>query len=271
MKEINQDPIYDGFETHDEARPIELYKMWNDTTSRYFNSSDVTVTISGIDYIPTEIKRDSIEFDSDLNANKVNVTAGALTDPVINYIASNPVETYWITINRLHRDHPDQFQQPIFYGFINNISYKGVVAQVTCVDITYLLDRKVPRERYQVNCNNILFDDLCGLSSGSYRKVTTVASVSDNGLVITLNGALVGTDLYKYGWAESGEHKTQVISNTLYTVSVRVPITGLATSDAITVYYGCDKTHSTCTSKFSNQANFFGFPYIPARNPALRI
>ena len=36
-----------------------------------------------------------------------------------------------------------------------------------------------------------------------------------------------------------------------------------AAGDSFTVYAGCDHTQNTCAARFSNLANFRGFPYVP--------
>ena len=36
-----------------------------------------------------------------------------------------------------------------------------------------------------------------------------------------------------------------------------------AAGDALTVYAGCDHTPATCAARFSNLANFRGFPFVP--------
>jgi len=49
------------------------------------------------------------------------------------------------------------------------------------------------------------------------------------------------------------------------------PPSGWAASDAVTLYAGCDRKHSTCRDKFDNMANFGGFPLHPERNPLLDL
>ena len=50
-------------------------------------------------------------------------------------------------------------------------------------------------------------------------------------------------------------------------VLLRYPFPGLETGDTVTVYPGCDKKMATCRDKFSNQARFGGFPWIPSTSP----
>ena len=40
----------------------------------------------------------------------------------------------------------------------------------------------------------------------------------------------------------------------------------IAVGDAFTVTAGCDKLFATCQSRFSNSANFRGFPHIPGND-----
>jgi hypothetical protein len=50
----------------------------------------------------------------------------------------------------------------------------------------------------------------------------------------------------------------------------RIPLQSTPTpGDTFTVYQGCDHTPGTCASKFSNLANFRGFPYVPPPQMAI--
>jgi hypothetical protein len=41
----------------------------------------------------------------------------------------------------------------------------------------------------------------------------------------------------------------------------------LSVGDAVTIYPGCDGSYATCLNKFANLKNFFGFPFMPNKNP----
>ena len=43
----------------------------------------------------------------------------------------------------------------------------------------------------------------------------------------------------------------------------------VAAGDAFTISAGCDKQFATCKSRFANQANFRGFPYMPGNDTVL--
>jgi hypothetical protein len=42
---------------------------------------------------------------------------------------------------------------------------------------------------------------------------------------------------------------------------------GLAAGTTVTLFPGCDHTLATCSGKFSNTANYGGFPFMPTKNP----
>ncbi|NCB04172.1 MAG: hypothetical protein EOM69_01445, partial [Clostridia bacterium] len=44
---------------------------------------------------------------------------------------------------------------------------------------------------------------------------------------------------------------------------LEAPLRAIAVGDDFTVTAGCDKRAETCSGKFSNIANFRGFPHIP--------
>jgi uncharacterized phage protein (TIGR02218 family) len=51
------------------------------------------------------------------------------------------------------------------------------------------------------------------------------------------------------------------------TVTLSSVLPGLAVGSAFEAFAGCDRSFSTCQSKFGNALNFGGFPWIPAKNP----
>jgi hypothetical protein len=48
---------------------------------------------------------------------------------------------------------------------------------------------------------------------------------------------------------------------------LQYPAQGLAVGAAVDMYAGCDRTLNTWHNRFSNAANFGGFPWIPQKNP----
>jgi hypothetical protein len=51
------------------------------------------------------------------------------------------------------------------------------------------------------------------------------------------------------------------------TITLLVPIAGLTAGQAVSAFRGCARTYAECLSPFNNLVNFWGFPWIPERNP----
>ena len=51
---------------------------------------------------------------------------------------------------------------------------------------------------------------------------------------------------------------------------LEAPVRAVTEGDGFTIHAGCDKRIETCSAKFSNVANFRGFPHIPGQDTILR-
>jgi uncharacterized phage protein (TIGR02218 family) len=90
-------------------------------------------------------------------------------------------------------------------------------------------------------------------------NLTQADTYFDNGQLVFNFGANNGHVVAVKAYLNSG--------GTVYFV---VPLPALPTAgDTFTIYPGCDKTQATCASKFSNLANFGGFPYVPVPETAI--
>ena len=137
---------------------------------------------------------------------------------------------------------------------------------------------QMPRNIYQANCLNSLFDADCGLSRSSFAVAGTDSGGSSTtiimcslsqptsffnmGYVVWNTGMLAGLKRTIKGyWQGSPGNGNFAIYNPL----PNAPASG----DQMTLYPGCDKTLSTCQSKFSNQTKFRGMPFIPVPETAI--
>ena len=132
---------------------------------------------------------------------------------------------------------------------------------------TEALATLLPRNRYQPGCIHTVYDSGCGLSRSSFGSSSTVLASSTN---ILLNCGLSNAASYFdrgyvqfVGGALDGVRRT-VKSYTPGAITLFSPLPSVPVVSAVfSAYAGCDKTQATCTSKFSNVAQFRGAPYIP--------
>lgn len=161
----------------------------------------------------------------------------------------------------------------MFSGRISTYELGRTVARVKVKSDIELLNVKMPRNLYQPGCLHTLYDTGCGLSKAALGAATTAASGStrqvlncglaqaagyfDQGAVTFTSGANNGVTRNVKSYAPG-------------VVTLSYPLPSLpSVGDGFTAYPGCDKKQATCSSKFSNLANFRGFPYVPVPETVL--
>lgn len=128
------------------------------------------------------------------------------------------------------------------------------------------LQVQIPRSIYQASCLNVLYGPDCKVNRASFARASTVVTRTlsritcglsqvdgyfNNGYIVFTSGALAGSRCTVKAYYPG--------QFTLYNPLPSLPAIG----DAFTVYPGCDKALATCGAKFSNSANFRGYPFIP--------
>lgn len=139
-----------------------------------------------------------------------------------------------------------------------------------------LLNQDLPRNICQTNCINSLYDSGCTLNKTSFSASASALVTSTTSTIkATLAGA---TGIYNLGFMTFTSGPNAGVSRTVKshtagspaTISLISPFPNVpGIGDTFTIYQGCDKKQSTCSSKFSNLANFRGFPYIPENTTAV--
>ena len=62
----------------------------------------------------------------------------------------------------------------------------------------------------------------------------------------------------------------EIASGVVTITLLEAPVRAVAGGNAFTIRAGCDKRSATCAAKFSNIANFRGFPHIPGQDAVVR-
>ena len=164
----------------------------------------------------------------------------------------------------------------VFTGRVGEIDPKRNEIKITVRSDLELLQQLMPRNVYQPGCVHTLYDAGCTLLASTFAVSGTVASGSTTQLVNTTSLAQAT------GYFDLGKIKftSGALNGLTFTVKTYVhgspstvapiapfpaaPVAG----DTFTIYPGCDKTESTCSSKFANLAHFKAFPFIPAPEAA---
>ena len=154
-----------------------------------------------------------------------------------------------------------------FHGLVATIDNIGRLScKMTVKSMLNKLAVDMPRDIWQPGCLNTLYDGLCTLvksangASGAVGASPTLTFIPWSGSTATIYAQ--GTITFESG-ANVGVSRT-VQQSTSTGLTLSRPLDYLpAVGDGFVVYHGCDKTMATCQSRFSNLANFRGFPFVP--------
>lgn len=164
----------------------------------------------------------------------------------------------------------------VFNGRVGEIDTERTKITFNINGFTELFNQPIPRNVYQANCLNTLYDTACTLNQASFAVSGTISSGSTG---IALNcGLSQATDYFTLGKMKftSGVNSNLWRTIQQYThgspsiININIPFyTAPSNGDTFTIYPGCDKTITTCTNKFSNLVNFRGLPFIPENSTAI--
>jgi uncharacterized phage protein (TIGR02218 family) len=160
----------------------------------------------------------------------------------------------------------------LFWGQAGPISSSRSQVSIEVQSDMVRLQAQFPRNVYQPGCLHSLFDTGCTLNRASYVQTGTVVagstSTNVNISVVQANGYFdLGTITFTSG-PNSGLSRLvkHHASNAVLLISP-LPTAPLA-GNTFSIVPGCDKTQSTCATKFSNAVNFRGFPSVPSPESA---
>ena len=157
---------------------------------------------------------------------------------------------------------------------IGDVTRAGGAFRAELRRMTHRLDQ-VQGRIYGRRCDAMLGDGRCkvNLDSPAYRREGAVAAVLGETRLRVTGLDAAATGFYRYGvfrfaaGANAGhvcdieDHRKE---DGAVTLSLWLPPpVPLAVGDTFTVTAGCDKSFATCGEKFSNRANFQGFPHMP--------
>lgn len=258
-------------------QPAELYHFWNNYNDYYLTSLDSAITYNANEYTPAVINRSGTQHSSDLTVSEITIDVHYLSDEASEYITSAPIDQTWLTITKVFTDQSPLEGIVYFFGVIDSVSFKGQKATIKASGVEKILRNAFPKYRYQPRCNHKLFSTGCGVNAASYGITRTVTELSADGITVVVNSLNYEDNYFALGYIKPANYSERMIVEQVgRQLTLRSAIPGLAVGNSISMYPGCDKSPSTCESKYNNLGNpaldrFLGFIYIPNDNPATWI
>lgn len=166
-------------------------------------------------------------------------------------------------------------------GAIGQVRRGRMIFVAEVRSMAHVLQQTVGRV-YQATCDAALGDGRCkvNLESSTFKGIGSVVSLQRSRAFIA-----AGLDAFDDGWfslgtvewtsgANSGRRaevlRHSKISGVVTIILLEEPVRAIAEGDSFVIRAGCDKRVSTCRAKFSNVANFRGFPHIPGQDAVIR-
>lgn len=182
------------------------------------------------------------------------------------------------TVKRIRYFFTEWNQPPVggivfFTGFVGPVQDLGVqTCTVKVKSGMILLNTPMPHELYQPQCLNTLYDARCKLIPGDFGQAGNPESGSTRGVIAWADSVEddfnQGTIRFASG-ANMGAIRT-IKKSTSGALILAVPLDyDPELTDDFQAYPGCDKSKARCNTRFSNIANFRGYPYVPEPETAM--
>jgi uncharacterized phage protein (TIGR02218 family) len=239
----------------------ELFLFSTGVTTYFYTSYSEHITYNGDQYQAVPIKRSG--FTTDVVEGAVRCMVQAPVSTVFSqYISQAPFVPIQVEIRRIYLD--DLISSDLrFKGTVSSISFERQVATVECVSSMDELNRTIPRIVIQVMCNLALYSERCTLIKGNLVQNWSVIPDLDPIKLYIIGGFPVGlTDYYIGGIAEYKTDMRYISAQGSDWIELYYPFETIPSGSTLKLYAGCDKSISTCRTKFNNEPNFLGMPFV---------
>lgn len=253
------------------GQPVRLYQFQRGPIKWGYTNADRNISHQSIVYRAIEggIADDGIRQTEDAQADTLNLTVPASLDVAQMYRVVAPSQTVMLTIFDLHYGVSGFLV--VWVGQVAGVRFKDqLTAEVQCQTLAATLERTGLRKTWARNCPHTLYDNDCRASRSSFRT---------DGLIDRINGSSIGfaqaagheNGYYAGGYIEwtsqYGLEQRGIEAHVSDVLTIYGGTFGLAASQQIAVYAGCDRTQNTCIQRFNNLVNYGGCPHMPGKSP----
>jgi uncharacterized phage protein (TIGR02218 family) len=233
-------------------------------------------------YIPMPLERGDITQSVGLSVDDVNVTLFCTDAPLFGDVTAQHFsliggfDNAHIKIELAFMDDAGVFMPNfvhLFEGSVTDVAMDRSKVDLTVSSVLIKLDTKVPRVVYQPSCTHSLYDVCCTLNSGDF-EVFGVVGAGSSTRQICFNSASGYFDLGRITFTSGrnrGFSRSACYFNvfdTAVVVNVEFPFMP-EVGDEFVIVPGCDKSRSTCRTKFNNEVHFLGWEYMPVPEASL--
>ena len=248
------------------ASRIELYTLTiGSTIYRMHDSVELVLNIGGDDFFRVQVGRGAIATGQE----SLEISLPGDHEFSLQFASIAPGQTATLTIQAYHRNDPATEVVVIYKGVVRSVAFtqNASLSALSLAPINEALDKQIPERTYQAACNNVLFDPDCKVVEASYQHTNVVSAIVDNIVTVTALESTKGDGWSTGGYVAYGALDYRLIleqdgDDLVLVLPFHTNIIG----QSVTVSAGCDHSIGVCSSKFSNDINFGGCPYVPTKN-----
>jgi uncharacterized phage protein (TIGR02218 family) len=252
--------------------PIEVYEFAYLPKYYRYTSAATDVVVNTQTFTAKPIRRSAIEASMEMARSAITITAPRDLPVADLYRITPPSDIVTVKIMRYHETDADGEIATIWMGRVLNARWKpDSTVELLCEPVYTSLKRPGLRRLYQRSCPHVLYSTACGAGAEAAKVTAIVDAIS--GTALQASEASAKPDGYFAGgfaaWVgvNGAFERRMIISHAGADMVLSASAPGLAANSVVYLYPGCDKTMTTCDTRFSNTDNFGGFPWIPGKNP----
>lgn len=247
------------------ARLVRI--TWLDGTIKRIAEADIPITVGAETFTPLpgcEISADKHIINGDMPSMEIRFAhsvGGVVETSELN-------NGFWdgatVQMYPIDRANITTLGDAKFTGVIDTVQLDPITGAATFDIRGIAAQAEAFIQTYQPMCRTDLFSALCQKVAASFAQTGTVGTILDRFNFTVAGLASPPAD----GWFNQGTFETASgfkavvanwdLSGLKITTYLPVCVARLTASEAITLYPGCDKTGTTCRTKFNNKINFQG-------------
>ena len=228
------------------------------------------LTTKKVTYTATPISDSGIVQSGDTTNDDFTVTMPFNSAVRTLFIGTPPSSTVYLTMRRCNRG--DEEAPIVWVGEVRSTKVESLAEmKVVCRALTATLNRPGLRLSWGRGCPHALYDRNCRVNKASYAIAIQIQGLTGAAIVSSALGVLPSNHLsggfFEFERLPGVLDRRAIESHSGSGLIVLGTTYGLSVGDWITVYPGCNRTASTCNTKFNNLANYGGFPHMPSKTP----
>jgi uncharacterized phage protein (TIGR02218 family) len=247
-----------------------------------FTSYEDNVVIDGDVFTPAPFSHGAIVKGIKLDEEKIEISSfdfSLTSNPLRKLLEFSLEGILNLRVLEVNLSNPSAPPDVIFDGDAAGLDPKGKEWKATFRAFGQFFQRQFSRFYFQKICNVPVYSRKCGVVKANFLTASTLAAIATDGTYVEIANPAKPAAYFNLGHFETGAGvnyesrtiKSTTVSGPRLRLYFSKPLRKAVLNQAVNLYPGCDGSIDTCITRFNNQVNFRGFPYIPVKNPSANI